>query len=183
MPSTEEVDMSGYLGKPIDFPKDSLRELHRIPHGAGYTPHGDSVIDVYESASLQERARADHQNILKLFAEQTHKVGGRFWFNNNIDLFIEAAGQRLLVEAKSLSDPQRAVDRMRYGIGQLVDYRARYRSEVAGALPILVFGRPPDRETSWGATVLEEAGIGLVVASNSNLVPRNELAQKIALLR
>lgn len=182
MPSTEEIAASDYLGKPIDFPKDRLREAYQIPPGAGYTPHGDRVIDVYESASLQERARADHQSTLKLFANQTLKAGGRFWYNNNIDLFIEAVGQRLLVEAKSLSNPQQAVDRMRYGIGQLTDYRTRYRSEVEGSLPVLAFGRAPNRETSWVATVLQEARVGFVVVADGKLKPCNEQAQKIALL-
>ncbi len=183
MPSTEAVAATGYLGRPIDFPKDVLREARVIPSGAGYTPHGERAIDVYESASLQERARADHQATLKLFAARAHKVNGTCWYNNNIDLFVDAAGQRLLVEAKSLTDPRQAIDRMRYGIGQLTDYRVRYRSETAGSLPVLAFGLPPDRASSWVASVLEEAGIGFVAAVDDKLEPLNDCARKIAILR
>jgi hypothetical protein len=134
-------------------------------------------------ASLQERARADHRVTLKLFARQAHQVNGICWYNNNIDLFVEATSQRLLVEAKSLSDPRQAVDRMRYGIGQLADYRVRYRQEIEGSLSVLAFGRPPDRETSWVATVLEEVSIGFVAVVGEKLIALNEPARKIAIIR
>ena len=181
-PSTEEVAASGYLGKPIDFPKDDLREIREIPPGAEYIPHGERVVDVYESASLQERARADHQTILRIFAAEAIQGGGKCWYNNNIDLFVEAAGQRLLVKAKSLNHPLQAVDRMRYGIGQLTDYRVRYRQEVEGSISVLAFGRPPDRVTSWTSTVLEEAAVGFVTISDGRLLALNERARGLKLL-
>jgi len=183
MPSTEAVVESSYAGPPIAAPTDELREIRAIPGGTGYRPHGDRVLDVYESAALQERARADHQRVLKLIAAKTLALGGRCWYNNNIDLFVQVGPSRLLVEAKSLVNPTRAVDRMRYGIGQLADYCVRYEHKVAGATKVLAFGRPPDHETSWVATVLDRTNVAFVAAVENEIVPLNDLAREIALLR
>jgi hypothetical protein len=175
---TEQVAKDGYVGRPIAFPRDALREVTMIPRGAGYTPCGNKVVDVYEAASLQERARADHQRTLRVLLEKATAAGGQCWYNNNIDLFVRLGDERLLVEAKSLIDPRDAVDRMRYGLGQLTDYGVRYKAEVGHARPVLAFGNPPTRETSWIATILESVGIAFVVVSEQGPQPLNEPARQ-----
>ncbi len=102
-------------------------------------------------------------------------------YNNNIDLFVRYGDQSLLVEAKSLNDARQSVDRMRYGMGQLFDYRVRYKAEVAGAEPVLAFGAPPDRASGWITTILQENGIAFVARDRERLVPLNERATAIAL--
>jgi hypothetical protein len=107
--------------------------------------------------------------------------GASCWYNNNIDLVVDFGDERDLIEAKSLNDLRDSVNRMRYGIGQLADYQVRYRAQLRGAKPLLAFGRPPDRETSWIATVLEETGIGFVAGDGDRLVPLNESAKSLRL--
>lgn len=179
LPSREAIAAISYVGKPLGYPKDDLRKISEIPPGAGYRPHGDQVLDVYESAALQERARADHQHVLKLIAAAVHDRGGNCWYNNNIDLFTRVGEQPALIEAKSLGDVSRAVDRMRYGIGQLTDYGIRYREDVGRAIPVLAFGRPPDQSTSWVSRVLQEANIAFVAADGAQLLPLNDRARDL----
>ena len=102
-----------------------------MPDGTGYRPTG-KIIDVNESAALQERARGDHQETLKLVKAMVEARQGHCLFNNNVDLLASFASQKLLVEAKSLTVQSAAVDRMRYGMGQLFDYGVRYRARSAG---------------------------------------------------
>lgn len=181
LPSTEEVVASSYYGAPVAAPADGIRQISEIPEGAGYVPRADHPVDVYESAALQERARADHQGILRLVHAEAHRRGASCWYNNNIDLVIDFGDERNLIEAKSLNDLRDAVNRMRYGIGQLVDYQVRYRAQLQGAKPVLAFGRAPDRETSWIATVLEETGIGFVSREYDRLIPLNGSAKSLRL--
>lgn len=54
---------------------------------------------------------------------------------------------------------------------------ARYRANLHGAKPLLAFARPPDRQTSWIATVLEETGIGFLSRDAEQLIPLNESAR------
>lgn len=178
LPSTEEIAAAGYVGSPIAAPRDSMRFALEIPQGAGYVPQPGRNVDVYESAALQERARADHQNILRLLHAEAIRRGASCWYNNNIDLVLDFGVQRNIVEAKSLIDLRDAVNRMRYGIGQLADYQVRYRAELQGAKPLLAFGRPPDRQTSWIATILQENGVGLVSCVANRLEPLNDLARE-----
>src|ERR1700693_831962 len=123
IPSTEEVWSSGYFGSPVAAPLDDFRTALEIPEGAGYVPHPGHSIDIYESAALQERARSDHQKILRLIHSEAIRRGAVCSYNNNIDLLVDFGLQRNLVEAKSLNDLRDAVDKMRYGIGQLSDYQ------------------------------------------------------------
>lgn len=183
MPNTEEIVASAYHGPPIAMPTDDLREISAIPGGTGYKPNTDHVIDAYESAALQERARADHQGVLSLILNRVHRVSGQCWYNNNIDLFVRVGDSQYLVEAKSLVNPSRAVDRMRYGIGQLADYDARYQSKVGPFSKVLAFGRPPDRDTSWVATVLDRVDVAFIAAERGNIVPLNDHARSIDLFR
>jgi len=183
LPSTEDIAAISYLGRSTSYPKDELRIAREIPAGAGYRPHGDQVLDIYESAALQERARADHQRVLKLIASAVHERAGSCWYNNNIDLFARTGDQATLIEAKSLNDVSRAVDRMRYGIGQLTDYGVRYKAEVGQATRVLAFGRPPDRVTSWIGKVLQEANIAFVAADGERLIPLNENASDLRFMR
>lgn len=176
-PSTEEIAASSYYGTPVSIPIDDFRIAHEIPQGAGYIPRADQPPDVYESANLQERARADHQRILRLMHVAATGRGASCLYNNHVDLIIDFGDDRTLVEAKSLNDLRDAVNRMRYGIGQLADYQVRYRAELRGAKPMLAFGRPPDRQTSWIATVLEENSIGFVSSEDDRLVPLNQIAR------
>jgi hypothetical protein len=134
---------------------------------------------VYESAALQERARKDHNATLEQIRRTAERLGGRCWYNNNIDLFVRCGEHKLLIEAKSLTDVRQSVDRMRYGMGQLFDYRVRYHAEIAGAEPVLAFGAPPDRETSWVATILQENGVAFIARSGERLLALNARAEAL----
>ncbi len=174
IPTTIAVDITGYLGAPIAWPKDGLRHITRVPAGTGYVPHGQDPPSVYEAAALQERARADHQRVLAEIVEKVYRLGGNCRFNNNIDLLTQVGDERLLIEAKSLNDLSDVVHRMRYGLGQLLDYQVRYRAEIEGARPVLAFGRAPARDTSWIADVLQENGVAFVASIEGHVVPLNE---------
>ena len=179
--TTESVLLTGYSALITEAPKDVFREALIIPEGTGYVPSGKALPSVYESAALQERARKDHNATLELIRRSAERIGGRCWYNNNIDLFVRYGDQALLVEAKSLNDARQSVDRMRYGMGQLFDYRVRYRAEVAGAEPVLAFGALPDRATGWVTTILQENGIAFIARDGQQLVPLNERAQALAI--
>lgn len=180
-PNTEEVATGLFVGRPLTFPKDQLRELREIPKGAGYMPTG-ALVDVYEAAALQERARADRQRVLADITARIQELGGSTWYNNNIDLFATLGDHKMLVEAKSLNDRRRAVDRMRYGMGQLFDYRVRYEAEVGDALPILAFGRPPTADAAWVGRILDGNGVALVSRERENLIPLNRHAESLPFL-
>ena len=55
-------------------------------------------------------------------------------------------------------------------MGQLFDYRVRYKAEVAGAEPVLAFGARPDRATGWVTTILQENGIAFIARDGQRLV-------------
>lgn len=179
--TTESVLSIGYSALIAEAPRDVFREAWTIPEGTGYVPSGKALPSVYESAALQERARKDHNATLDLIRRSAERLGGRCWYNNNIDLFVRCGEQALLVEAKSLTDVRQSVDRMRYGMGQLFDYRVRYKAEVAGAEPVLAFGARPDRVTGWVTTILQENGIAFIARDGQRLVPLNERAQALAI--
>jgi len=111
-------------------------------------------------------------------AEVTRR-GGTWWYNNNIDFYATFGSERMLVEAKSLNDARDAVNRMRYGMGQLFDYRVRYRAETLDAKPVLAFGAPPAEETAWIADVLGENGVAFVVADGRGLHAMNAQAEQL----
>jgi hypothetical protein len=182
-PTTEDIVASGYFGTPIAPPTDDVRRITAIPPGAGYVPKGNRIPDLNESATLQERARADHQNVLRIIASLTTRRHGTFWYNNHIDLVVELGSERLLIEAKSLNDLRDTVNRMRYGLGQLMDYSVRYKAELQNASPVLAFGRPLDRETSFIATILQENNVGLVAQDADVLRPLNDVARNYTLLQ
>ena len=152
-----------------------------IPPGAGYVPRNNMRVDAHEVAALQERARGDHQSVLQALAAAIRERGGRTWYNNNIDLLGEVAGDRVLIEAKSLNSAADAVDRMRYGIGQLFDYRYRYRDEIGDAQPVLAFGSPPAKGDEWISSVLQANGIAFLSRSGEKIVPMNLLAERLAI--
>jgi hypothetical protein len=163
LPSVDDVS-AFYLPPALAVPpRDPFRRIERIPPGAGYVPR-ETDLNVYESAALQERARADHQRVLALVAGAVHERGGYCAYNNNVDLYADFGTAGVLVEAKSLTDLRDTVDRMRYGLGQLADYGFRYKAELRGATPVLAFGRAPDRQTAWVADILEENGVGFIAA-------------------
>ena len=132
MITTETILTTGYVPG-IKPPTDVLREIFEIPKGTGYVPSGKEPPSIQESANLQERARQDHQDTLELIRKATARLGGSTFYNNYLDLFLRIGDHRFFVEAKSLNNPQRAVDRMRYGMGQLFDYRVRLAAEISGA--------------------------------------------------
>jgi len=179
--TTESVLSSGYSPLITEAPRDEFREALVIPEGTGYVPSGKALPSVYETAALQERARKDHNATLELIRRSAERLGGRCWYNNNIDLFVRCGEQNLLVEAKSLNDARQSVDRMRYGMGQLFDYRVRYKAEVAGAEPVLAFGAPPDGATRWVTTILQENGIAFIARDGQRLIPLNERAEALAI--
>jgi len=176
--TTENVVGVGYPVR-LEAPKDDLRILAIVPPGTGYVPKGNDLPNVYETAALQERARRDHQSTLDLIRKQVERAGGACWYNNNIDLFARVGEQRFLVEAKSLNDPRAVVDVMRYGMGQLFDYRVRYRAEIEGASPVLAFGALPLPEATFVANILQENGVSCVGNAGSSLVALNERAARL----
>ena len=177
--TTTSVLTVGYAAPTAEPPKDTFREALSIPEGTGYVPSGKALPSIYESAALQERARKDHNATLEHIRRTAERLGGKCWFNNNIDLFVHCGEQKLLVEAKSLTDPRQSVDRMRYGMGQLFDYRVRYEAEVAGAEPVLAFGALPDRATSWVATILQQNGVAFIARDGERLLPLNARAEAL----
>lgn len=182
LPTVDDL-LDGLVSPLIQAPKDILRTAAAIPDGTGYVWQGGPMPNLAESAALQERARADHQNVLRYISQLVEARGGSWFYNNNIDLYAKIGEQRVLVEAKSLANPARAVDRMRYGMGQLFDYRVRYEAEVAGAEPVLAFGTPPDRSDAWIANILEGNGVALVCLMNGSLRALNLRAERLAILK
>ncbi len=177
--TTDSVLATGYSALITEAPKDPFREALVIPEGTGYVPSGKALPSVYESAALQERARRDHNATLELIRRAAERLGGQCWYNNNIDLFVQCGAQRMLIEAKSLTDARRSLDRMRYGMGQLFDYRVRYKAEVSGAEAVLAFGAPPDRATSWIASILQENGIAFIARDHERIVPLNQRGEHL----
>lgn len=180
LPNTALIAKQPY-SSPARWPVDPFRVITEIPAGAGYLPRGNEPPNVYESAALQERARADHQTVLASIAALAHARGGETLYNNNVDLIVRFGNERILVEAKSLNDPHAAIDRMRYGMGQLFDYGVRYRAELAGAVPLLAFGRPPNADSRWIGTILRENNVAFACLEAGRVVPFNELAQALPL--
>lgn len=89
----------------------------------------------------------------------------------------------MFVEAKSLNATSAAVDRMRYGMGQLFDYGVRYRAEIGRAQPVLAFGTMPAQEVSWISTILQETGVAFIVRERERLLPMNEAAEALPIFR
>jgi hypothetical protein len=176
--TTETVLATGYVPG-LKPPTDGLREIFEIPKGTGYSPSGKEPPSIYESANLQERARKDHQDTLELIRQATARLGGATFYNNYLDLYLRIGEQRYFIEAKSLNNPQRAVDRMRYGMGQLFDYRVRLEAEIAGAAPVLAFGRVPPGEVSWIGEILEGNGVAFVAAQRQRIVALNATARSL----
>jgi hypothetical protein len=151
----------------------------RIPPGAGYVPSGETRVNVFESAALQERARADHQGVLQTIQDAVHKLGGTTWYNNNVDLFARIGERRFLIEAKSLNDVRSAVDRVRYGIGQLADYSFRYGAELGGPQKLLALPVRPPREVAWLGAVLDQERTAFLAAADGVIDPLNETARDL----
>ena len=176
--TTETVLATGYVAG-LKPPTDVLREIFEIPKGTGYAPSGREPPSIYESANLQERARKDHQDTLELIRKATARLGGSTFYNNYLDLYLRIGDYRYFIEAKSLNNPQKAVDRMRYGMGQLFDYRVRLEAEIAGAAPVLAFGRVPPGEVSWIGEILQGNGIAFVGAQQARVVALNAAARAL----
>ncbi|HEY1656618.1 MAG TPA: hypothetical protein VGF86_16055 [Candidatus Tumulicola sp.] len=83
------------------------------------------------------------------------------------------------MEAKRLNVSSAAVDRMRYGMGQLFDYGVRYRAEIGRARPVLAFGSMPPRDVGWIATILQENGVAFIARQREAIVPVNEAARAL----
>jgi hypothetical protein len=180
-PTVDDVASGLLVPQPMrDIPRDPFRPLLAVPDGTGYRPTG-KTIDVFEAAALQERARADHQQTLKLVKALAESRGGQCLFNNNVDLLASFGSEKLLVEAKSLNVQSAAVDRMRYGMGQLLDYGVRYRAEIGKAQPVLAFGSMPSNEVGWIATILQETGMAFIARERDALLPMNEAARELPL--
>jgi hypothetical protein len=174
LPSTLNLS---YAAARATWPTDAFRPMDEVPPGAGYIPRTGDPPNVYEAAALQERARADHQDVLGLILARVKSKGGTCLYNNNVDLLANFGNERILVEAKSLNDLRDAVDRMRYGLGQLLDYGVRYRAELQGAKPLLAFGAAPSSDAGWIAEVLEENGVAFASRTGNDLRPMNERAR------
>lgn len=181
LPTVDDL-LDGVVSGLVMAPIDALRRALEIPGGTGYVWHGDALPNLAESAALQERARSDHQLVLRQIAETVRQRGGDWWYNNNIDLYAQIGEQKLLIEAKSLTNPARAVDRMRYGMGQLMDYRVRYEAAVAGATPVLAFGTPPARSDSWVANILEANGVAFVGRLDGKVRALNSRAEGLPIV-
>jgi hypothetical protein len=182
LPSTESYENVASVVTSYKGPRDNFREITEIPPGAGYVPSGNTILNVYESAALQERARKDHQSVLQIIQAQVQRRGGATWYNNNVDLLARVGEERMLIEAKSLNSFRDAVDRVRYGIGQLADYSYRYHEEIGDATRVLAFARAPAGDASWVADVLDRERIAFVAASDAGVTPLNESARRLPIL-
>jgi hypothetical protein len=178
-PTISDV-VGGNISPLLTPPRDALRPLRIVPEGTGYRPTGSGP-DIYEAAALQERARKDHQDTLRLLKTMVEERGGVCLFNNNLDLLADFGREKLLVEVKSLARPTAAVDRMRYGMGQLFDYSVRYRAEIGGATPVLAFGGPPRNDAAWVSEILNGNGVAFLARDNGRMAPINELARSLTL--
>ena len=176
-PSVDDV-IAGRVSPMLEPPRDVFRPLDVVPDGTGYRPTGIGP-DVFEAAALQERARGDHQDTLRLLKDMVQRRGGHCMFNNNVDLLARFGEERFLIEVKSLARPSSTVDRMRYGMGQLFDYSVRYRAEIGKAKPVLAFGAALRNDLAWISEILEGNGIALVARDAPDLKPVNELARQL----
>jgi hypothetical protein len=174
LPERESARELGVFA-PVGAPRDEFRPMTFVPPGTGYVPHGSELIDRFEAAALHERARDDHQDTLERLRHRIQQLGGVCYYNNNVDLFARVGERRFLIEAKSLTRQSAAVNRMRYGIGQLLDYGVRYKAELEGAEPVLAFGSPPGREASWIPTILQANGIAFVARVRNTVNGGNDL--------
>ena len=180
-PPTDAHDFGVFAPGPI--PRDAFRPMDRVPAGTGYVPRGADLPDRFETAALHERARMDHQETLQLILEAVQSGGGAGLYNNNVDLFVHLGEVRFLIEAKSLTRAEVAVDRMRYGLGQLMDYAVRYHAELLGAAPVLAFGAPPTRDASWIATILNESNVAFVARTGGEIRGLNDLGKALPFVR
>jgi hypothetical protein len=57
-----------------------------------WTPN--KLIGQISRERLQERARKDHNATLELIRRAAERLGGRCWYNNNIDLFARREWDR-----------------------------------------------------------------------------------------
>lgn len=181
-PTVSDV-LAGRASPLLTPPRDVFRELHVVPDGTGYKPNGGPGPDVFEAAALQERARADHQDTLKLLKTMIDRRGGACLFNNNVDLLATFGNNRLLVEVKSLTRASAAVDRMRYGMGQLFDYAIRYKADISGAKPVLAFGSMLQNEVAWVADILEGNNVAFVARDGNEMRPMNTLARDLPIFQ
>ncbi len=180
MPDTESIAVSAFPLPLVAAPTDRLREITAIPPGAGYVPRGDAgILNVYESAALQERARRDHQEALRIVQHSVHQAGGMTLYNNNIDLLARVGEHQYLIEAKSISTSRVVVDRMRYGIGQLADYAYRYETLTGPATRVLLFAARPPREVAWISSVLENERVAFIATDRERVVALNESARAL----
>jgi hypothetical protein len=179
LPDTESIAVSPYPLPLVAAPTDIFREIVDIPPGAGYVPHGDTKLNVFEAAALQERARADHQRVLRVIQQAVLRQGGSTSYNNNVDLYARLGERRYLIEAKSLNRSADAVGRMRYGIGQLADYAYRYEDDVGTATRVLAFGALPTAENTWIGGVMDRESVAFVCAIGDRVVALNDVASTI----
>lgn len=181
-PTVDDV-IAGRASPLMRPPTDAFRRLDVVPEGTGYRPSPGSVPDVCEAAALQERARGDHQDTVRLLKRAVDENGGSCLYNNNVDLLANFERQQFLIEVKSLNDPSSTVDRMRYGMGQLFDYSVRYQAELKGARPVLAFGSGLRNGVAWVSEILQGNGIALITREHDTLIPVNELAKELPVFR
>jgi len=68
LPTVDDL-YDGSISQLVMAPKDALRRASSIPDGTGYVWNGGALPNLAESAALQERARADHQRVLRTIAK------------------------------------------------------------------------------------------------------------------
>jgi hypothetical protein len=179
LPETETIAASPYPLPFVAAPTDPFRPISSIPPGAGYVPKGDTKLNIYEAAALQERARADHQRVLHVIQREVSRRGGTTFYNNNVDLYARLGERSFLIEAKSLNRAADAVGRMRYGIGQLADYAYRYETELGGANRVLAFGTLPSAENTWIGNVMDREAVAFVCSLGDSVVALNDAARSL----
>jgi hypothetical protein len=179
LPETDTIAASPYPLPLVAAPTDPFRQISDIPPGAGYVPRGDTKLNVYEAAALQERARADHQRVLQVIRREVARRGGTTFYNNNVDLYARISERSYLIEAKSLNRAADAVGRMRYGIGQLADYAYRYEPEVDGASRVLAFGTLPTADNTWIGNVMDRETVAFVCSLGDRVIALNETATSL----
>ena len=180
-PTVDDVIL-GLASPLMQPPLDAFRPLLVVPEGTGYKPSGNGP-DVFEAAALQERARDDHQKTVRLLKERVDACGGACLYNNNVDVLAKFGERRFLVEVKSLNNQAAAVDRMRYGMGQLFDYSVRYRAKIGNATPVLAFAAPVRNEVAWISEILQGNDVAFVAREDGCLKPKNELATELPIFR
>jgi hypothetical protein len=102
-------------------------------------------------------ATREHQEILRAVAVAAHGRAIRLWNSRLVDLVATGAGGALLFEAKSTTI-ENAREQVRTAVGQLLEYRYRYRRRLGLPVGLALVTRRLSDETFFRA-FLADIGI------------------------